>query len=144
MHSFNISELLQQAAATNIPQVYNEGARHHSLGIVNSEGNGKRITLSKKLIARLELEENFQLLPIPSEGVALIAQKLPSNQASTARLSSKGRGVCYSAGLVQLLTQLFKLDFSEHVSRTFTDITFDEIDGMPVAIVRFTKVEDNA
>ena len=140
MSFFDIQELLQEAAATEIPKICNGGTRRYSFNIINSDTNGKRLSLSKMLIERLGLEDEFQLLPIPSSGVALIGKHLPSSQASTVRLSNRERGTCYSANLVKILTQLFSLDFSAHVSRTFTDITFDEIEGVPVAIITLAKV----
>lgn len=108
-----------------------------SFGIVNSEGNGKRFTMTKALINAIGVDKKVELLPIPDEGVLFVANKLPFDNAVKKELRANGEGrLAYAAPIVAFLIDSFNLDFGNHVSMTFQDITIDKLpDGSPVAII---------
>ena len=142
---YNIANLLAKASTTNIPVVNTSagGSSRFSMGIVNSKNNGKRLTFSKALSSKLGLAETVQMLPIMDEGVLLVAKDLPVSSASSGSLRGDEKKICYAASLVELLTSVFRLDFSEHVSRSFNDIQFEEHDGVTVAIIKMSAASDN-
>lgn len=109
-----------------------------SFGIVNSKRNGKRVTLSKSLTSAIEVDKSAAMLPIPDKGVLMIAKALPYKAASTVNLKNDGGGkVGYNSGMVALLTQTFGLNFTDHVSVSYSDIDVNTLDnGTPVAIVK--------
>ena len=85
---YSIENLLAKANATNIPVVNAAagGSSKYSMGIVNSKDNGKRLTFSKALSAKLGLTETVQMLPLIEEGVLLVAKELPGNSVSSGSL----------------------------------------------------------
>lgn len=90
--------------------------------IVNSKENGKRMTFPKSLLEELGIEENVDV-SITLNGLA-IGSELPEN-AETFQLKMSGnKGVIYSASLVQEITEVFELDFSDRVSITFNEAEF--------------------
>ncbi len=103
-----------------------------SLNIVNTEGNGKRIKLSKGLLNQLgnPTEVEF-ILNEDKSGMILIASENGLN-------ISKG-GTIYSAELVQKLTESFNLDFNSHTSHSFNSITIktDPDDNITYAEITF-------
>ena len=108
-----------------------------SFGIVNSEGNGKRFTMTKSLVNAIGVDKNVELFPIPNEGVLFVAKELPFDNAINKKLKDKGEGrLAYAAPIVNLLIKSFDLDFGKHVSMSFQDIKIDKLpDGSPVAII---------
>lgn len=133
---YNISELISKISAADAAPVINStGAGKYSFGVVNSEGNGKRITLSKALSADLGLTDRLELLPCPKDGILIIGANLNSKFASSCTLRGKEKKIGYSAPIVHLLTKLYAIDFSVHVSTSFSDITLDSYNGEKVAVI---------
>ena len=128
--------LLESAENLDIKKPVITHASIYSLGVVNSEGNGKRIVFSKALARKLQLEDSVDIVPLKDKGVVLVAKELSSKKAIQCKLSGKDRKICYSAGLVQLLIETFKLDYSEHVSRSFREVEFDERGGTLLAAIK--------
>lgn len=137
MKMYNIDSLLAKASAANIPVVTASagGSNKYSMGVVNSKNNGKRLTFSKALSARLGLTETVHMIPVMDDGVLLVAKELPGNTVSCGSLSGEEKKICYSAQLVELLTKVFKLDFSEHVSRSFGDVQFETHGDLTIAVI---------
>lgn len=109
-----------------------------SLGVVNSESNGKRLTFSKALSAQLGLEEEVSILPNIKTGELIVAKSIDSGKAHRGKLSGKDKKICYNAGMVQLVTQAFNLDFSERVSRSFSTVKFGNSGNDTYAFVKMT------
>lgn len=136
----DIKEL--QAAAKKVKladiKVAPSGNAHLSFGIVNSKRNGKRVTLSKSLVSAIEVAESAAMIPIPDKGVLMIGKALPYEAASNVNLKDDGGGkIAYNSGMVALLTQTFGLNFTDHVSVSYSDIEVNTLDnGTPVAIVK--------
>lgn len=131
------SMLFEAANSSDIPQVTSTGGGgKYSISVVNSDGNGKRITLSKALIQRLGLEGSVSLLPLKDHGVLMLAKELPFARASTIQLNSKDGRIAYNADAVHLVVTTFALDYSNgRTSLSFNDIEFMEEDGMEIAVV---------
>ena len=134
-------EKLQEAAKAVKPtdiKVSHSGNSRFSFGIVNSARNGKRVTLSKGLATALSIGDSADMVPIAAEGVLMIGKKLSFPATSTVSLKEDGGGkIGYNSGMVAVLTQVFGLNFTEHVSVSYSDINMDHLDdGTLVAIVK--------
>ena len=135
----SVDELLKAASNVSIsPKKYNTSSRGiMSFSLVNSEGNGKRFTMTKSLITAIDVDKHVEIIPISEEGTLLAAKKLPFDNAIKNTLKPKGEGrLVYSASIVSLLTESFNLDFKNHVSMSFQNIRIDKLpDGSPLAII---------
>lgn len=135
------------ARAVQLPQsakVFSGNSRL-SFNIVNSDSNGKRVKLSKDLAAAIGITERADILPIKGEGLIMVAEKLPYEAACSVSLKDEGRNgrtgakIAYNSGMVALLTKEFDLDFSEHVSMSFSDISIEKLeDETTVALIRIS------
>ena len=135
----SLTELLNSASQVKLPSVSStsSGRGLMSFGLINSEKNGKRFTMTKSLISAIGVDKTVELLPIPDENVLMLAKKLPFENAIKKNLKNNGDGrLSYAAPVVTMLVQCFNLEFGNHVSMTFQDITIDELpDKTPVAII---------
>ena len=139
----SILELMQSSEKTQLPAGASRGGSGNSkmsLGIVNSETSGRRVSFSKALSTALGLETAVEIALVPDEGCALVAAKLPHANVIKAKLSDKGgkdgRKISYSASAVHALTEAFKLNFAEHVSVSYDNVTVEALeDGTAVAVV---------
>lgn len=139
MQNLSVNDLLG-VAATPDPSCSHGGSSNGklSMGIVNSQDNGKRVTFSKALADALALEDKVEVALVPSKGCVLVSKKLASSKAIKGKLSARNekRKICYNAGMVEGITKAFGLNFDEHVSVSYDDITLGNLDdGTPVAIV---------
>ena len=128
--------LFQALMNATVPAIAKSGSKY-SLGIVNSRNNGKRLTISKSIADNLELTDKVYAMPAVDDRKLVLSRTQVFPNSVELTLSGEGKKISYSARFVLLLTDMFGLDFSEHVSRTFTDITFDEYEGVPVAVISF-------
>lgn len=130
----SINDLIAMAEQSSISYVVSTGASKCSVSIVNSI-NGKRLSFSKALCKDVGLTDRVYLLPVAEQGKLLIANNAISSKASNGSLSGQEKKICYSAILVNMITNAFKLDFSNKTSMAFTDIEYDTVNGIKVAIV---------
>lgn len=129
------TKLFEAAKKTDIPQVTGSGSGKYSISVGNSDGNGKRITLSKALVEKLSLTNSVSLLPLKENGILMVAKKLPFERASDITLNSKDKRTAYNAEAVQLITAAFGLDYSVKTSYSFNDIDFMTEDGTEIAVI---------
>lgn len=108
-----------------------------SFGVVNSAQNGKRFSISKSLAEQLQLTDSVYVIPSAATREVVIGKTLPFPSSAVCDLKGSGKKICYSASVVELLTKVLKLDFSEHVSITSKQVNICEIEGMPVAVAKF-------
>lgn len=127
--------LFEEMMSLDVATVTTSATGKYSLGLVNSESNGKRFTLSKSLAQELGIDKEVFLMPHPEARIIVISKEKIFPNSSKGTLSGKDKKTCYSAGIVKLLTDYFKIDFSEHVSRTFTDIDIDIYNDNKVAVI---------
>lgn len=134
----DFSQAMAQAAAANKNiTVTTASVGGYSFGIVNSKNNGKRLSFSKALVAALDLEDTVELLPAAADGVLFVAKKLPTDVSFEGKLTGDGKKLCYSGSLVALVTESFKLDFSEKTSMSFAHVEIQDVDGTKVAAIHF-------
>ena len=144
-------ETIKKAQAVTLPSLTTTGRGNgkYSFGIVNSKRNGKRLSFSKALVAKLELEDTAYITPVKEDGVIILAGTRLFDCYSC-DLRGDGKKISYCAGVVETLTEIFSLDFSQHVSMSFNNIEFDEHEGVAVAVIALTNpvstrsTEDNA
>ena len=142
MNNFSLNELIAKANNNSCPVVVSIGANKYSVSIVNNI-NGKRVTISKALSSALSLEHTAYFLPVEETSQLLISAAPIGDRSSPSSLSGIDKKISYNAALVQMLTNCFKLDFSDKTSRSFNDIYIDNSTGTPVAVVNMDSLERN-
>ena len=130
----SLSELINKANNNSCSVIVSTGASKYSVSIVNNI-NGKRVTISKALSSDLLLDSSAYFLPVEETGQLLISASPIGTMSSCSSLSGAEKKICYKASLVKMLTEAFKLDFSDKTSCSFGDITIDNSTGNAVAIV---------
>lgn len=114
-----------------------------SLTIVNTEGCGKRIKLSKAILSKLGNPTGVGFSPNGDKGsLAIYAD--PENGYHLC----KGN-LIYAADLVNQLTELFGLDFSHRTSLCFTNMTVkhdddDDMNYIEIVVKQGDKIHDEA
>jgi hypothetical protein len=103
--------------------------------VVNSEKNGKRVTLSKEIMELLNNPVSIEI-GFTEDGIA-VAKKLPENGVEFSLRKNGNKGVIYSSQLVEEITELFDLDFQDRVSITFTEAeeVNDDSDNLLIKIL---------
>lgn len=132
----NLKEKLENVQATGIKVVNGGGSNAVSLSIVNSDSNGKRLTTSKELTKKLNLTDTLYVVPNVEVNELYLSSVPMMDISSSGKLSGSDKKVCYSAGLVALIVESFNLDYTGKTSMSFNNISFDELEDMPVAIVK--------
>jgi len=133
----NYEELKEKANALRSNRLANMHCTSNgicSVNIVNNK-NGKRISFSKTLSMKLGLQNTIDIVAFEDDGVILLLKNLPHDDKSTFGLRGDDKKIIYSAELVEILTEIFNLDFSTKTSRSFTNIS---INSDNIAEVRIT------
>ncbi|WP_418626841.1 hypothetical protein [Anaerosinus sp.] len=137
--NLNIKKLHMEAetvkASTNVKS---KGWGTFSISIVNNH-NGKRLAVNESLYKILNKLDTVQFMVIPKKGLLLIGKYL--GEENSYKLSTTGRPVVYSAGLVESLTEIFELDYTNKTSMSFRHIEIDDSDKSVIAIVEIKKFE---
>lgn len=103
------------------------------VSIVNSKENGKRITLSKECWEKINKVSNVQVAF--SDTQIAISEELPDNEHYFHVRTYGAKGVIYSKDLVEEITELFALDFSDKVSITLYEVEYVKNGDHTVAII---------
>lgn len=140
MNKYNLSALIAKANNNSNSIVVSTGASKYSVSIVNNV-NGKRVTISKALSFDLSLDNSAYFLPIEETGQLLISATPIGDKSSCCSLSGTDKKTCYNASLVKMLSDAFKLDFSNKTSMAFTDIYIDNSTNSLVAVVNVVNIE---
>jgi len=140
MNSYNLDNLLALANNVVIPNIFSTDETSNgtlSFGVVNSNSNGKRFTISKTLAAVLNLDNAVYLTFVPQEGILLLSATKVSDTSVRVTLkgTKKTKRIGYNAVVVLSLKKSFNLDYSNCVSLSFRDITIDNNNGTPCAII---------
>jgi hypothetical protein len=109
------------------------------LTIVNTVKSGKRITFAGEVIDQIGSPSTVQIA-FNEEGIA-ISQELPENETCFALRKSGKKFALYSNQLVEEVTTIFELDFSNKSSISFYDVQYLNISDEPVAFVVLRKKE---
>ena len=104
------------------------------LSVINSKENGKRITLSKELLEKLNNPEQLQFA-FANDAIAIGEELLDSETYFYVKTSGK-KGIVYASGLVNEITKEFSLDFSDRVCITFYEVKYLSNGEYPVAIIK--------
>jgi hypothetical protein len=132
----NFNQLFEAAQVAEVRQVSATGSSKYSVSVVNSDGNGKRVALSKALFEKLQLEGSVCMLPLAEENVLLLAKEMPFPSTSKIELTSKkDPRIIYNADVVALLVDTFGLDYTNCTSKSFNQIEFEEHEGVTFAAV---------
>lgn len=131
---------LNKATITKVTSTTRVGNSVCSMGVVYSTTNGKRVTFSKALSAKLELEDTIDVIPHSDAGVVHIGKNLKGLPGvSTCTLKGDDKKICYDAGLANILATEYGIDFKNHVSHSFQNIAFDVYNEAPMATVTLNK-----
>ena len=109
----------------------------YSVGIVCSEKNGKRITITSALASKLNLAESVYITAFSHDGFIVLGSSSYDENSSEYKLSGGDKKVVYNSELVHYLIETFKLNYIGRVSRSFGDITFNNDQNASMAILRF-------
>lgn len=129
----NVKSILKNAVQSESKSVSRESGAAGVVSVVNTK-SGKRITLSKKLIVKLNNPKSIQIAF--TEDSIIIAEELPDNKSLFNIKINNGKGIIYSAQLVMEITELFNLEFNNKTSITFGEVEYALNDDYVVAIVK--------
>lgn len=140
MNNYNLDNLLVLANNAVIPNISSMDETSNgtlSFGVVNSNSNGKRITISKALAAVLNLDNAVYLTFVPQEGVLILSSSKVSGTSVKVTLkgNKKTKRTGYNAVVVFALKKSFDLDYSNCVSLSFRDIAINNNNGISCAII---------
>ena len=107
-----------------------------TISIVNNV-NGRRLTISKALVEALGVDDVAYAMPSAADSKLVLCKTLPFPKAAKLLLHGKGKKTAYNANFVEVLVKMYNLDYTDCTSRSFDSIEFDELEGVPVAIVNF-------
>jgi len=136
--SFANSEELQEFDINKLRPVASKSSSRENtevgiISIINSVKNGKRISLSKGLMQKLNCPKTIQF-SFYDESIA-IAENLPNNKGSFTIKEWKKQFLIYSAPLVNEITRTFDLDFEGITSKTFHEARYMNIEETTVAMI---------
>lgn len=129
----NVKSILKNAVQSESKSVSRASSATGVVSVVNAK-SGKRITLSKKLLEKLNNPKSIKIA-FTEYGI-IIAEELPDNKSLFNIKVSNGRGIIYSAQLVVEITELFDLEFNNKTSITFSEVEYALNDDYVVAIVK--------
>lgn len=120
-------DLIPSMSTSNSRGTVGSGA----LTIIHSKKNGKRVSLGREVLENLHHPE-YVKVAFTDQAVIVMEGSPDDEQAFVLRSSGK-KGVIYSTHLVEEITELFELNFSEKVSHTCYDVSYELLDGQPIA-----------
>lgn len=109
------------------------------LSIVNTEGHGKRIALSVAIRKNIGSPDEVQIA-FNDRGMFL-GEYFPGIDNSFTLRKSGNKSVIYSKELVEEVTKLFDLDFTNRTTISFYEVQYMKIEGIPIAFVPIVNPE---
>lgn len=109
-----------------------------AMSVVNHE-NGKRIRLSKDILEPLNSPEKVRVLIDKNNRQIHFFSNDKDGMKAHVLKGSPTKNTIYSVDLVNEVTELYNLDFSERSSTTFGKTEVLEIDGITVVTVKSTN-----
>ena len=128
---------LANAKATRIPTTAQtrRGGGKYSVNLVCAKGNRKSLTISKKLAEELALTTGVYITVYAETGwIALSSSAINDDSVSYSFSNDKDR-IVYNAALVHFLAETFDLNYEKRTSYSFSNVTFDTVQGIKTAIV---------
>lgn len=108
-----------------------------AISVINSN-SGKRVTLSKDLMAKLT--NPIKVVMSFTEDKIAIGERLPNNDNYLSIIVRGAKGNIYSAGLVSEITKKYGLDFSNKTSITFSEVEYIQNDAYMIAIINIKSL----
>ena len=137
--AINITNILNNAKAHKKVEVTHGGSSVYSFGIVNSEGNGKRLSLSKAMVTKLGIEnvETVYVAISEEDNAVLISESASLNYGHECNVKKSGeKRILYSAGAVKDIVNTFGIPFEGITSRSYNHMEFDVLpDNKPVVCI---------
>ena len=144
MKSFvDIFKNINNKKATIIPSAVRTSHGKYSVGIVCSEKNGKRVTLTSALAKRLKLDDKVFVTAYIDDGFIMFSPSALNGYSLEVHLMGTDKKIAYNAGLVHFLIDNFNLDYSSCVSKSFSDIVFNEDIDNPIAVLNLRYQNQN-
>lgn len=131
----NFVNLMKETEKTEF--VISETNGKYSFGLVYNK-NGKRLSVSKALAEKLEIKDNMYLCPLFDHCALLIGKNLPDDKAWHLNLKGSDKKISYSAEAAETLVRGFNLDYTDVSSKSFTNISFEDFEGSPVAVIKIS------
>lgn len=126
--SFLLEELLP-SVSNPVNRIPAPGA----VSIVNSEKNGKRVSIAAKVHDKLNEPETLQVGFI--ENNMVLAECLGDGYTSYSLKKQGAKHIVYSKDLVEQITEHCELDFTDRTSITFYKATYQRLNGQIIAII---------
>ena len=132
----NMRKIDSAARAVRLPDTALSHLRTLTVNIVCFDQYTKRIRLSEDLAFALGLMKTAAIIPIQSKGLLMVAETLPYKDAIPVSLENNGGAkTIYNYGVVDLLIEVFGLDFTHNRNKYFKNITLKTLRGTPVALI---------
>ena len=138
MKNYNFNNIINSSTADNISHsASRSGNGKYSFGIVCSEQNGKRVSITASLASKLNIDSEMFITSYASNGFIVLSSSKLNEQSVKYTLRGKEKKIAYNASLVHYLIDTFNLNFEGHVSRSFDNIEFNNDPKNPMAMVIF-------
>lgn len=111
-----------------------------SISIINTKGNGRRIKLSQALMEKLGNPREIQFRILDNKFI--LGCNLDENEKSF-RFSKTAEGTIYSSAIVNSMTEVLELDFTNVTSVTLTNIRVRKASFFDDEIKRVAIVKRN-
>ncbi|MEK4530536.1 hypothetical protein [Solibacillus sp. FSL K6-1554] len=101
---------------------------------VVNDRNSKRIKLKSKVLKGIKSPNYIKFYVTDNE---FVVQASTADEAGSYKLKLEGKRKCliYNTEVIQLLVEMFELDFSKGTSQTFGEVIFKNIDGVEYAVI---------
>lgn len=146
--AINITNILNNSKAHTIIEATHGGSSVYSFGIVNSEGNGKRLSLSKAMVTKLGIENAETVYVAVSEvdNSVIISESASLDHGHKCNVKKSGeKRILYAAGAVKDIVDTFKIPFDGKTSRSYNHMEFDVLpDNKPVVCVYIKDLGQSA
>ncbi|NMM65239.1 amidophosphoribosyltransferase [Clostridium sp. P21] len=129
----SVNDILKGAVASTSKSRSRAAGEAGVISIIKAK-TGNRIIFSKELLEELNNLEKVQVAF--TEDSIIIGEKLPNNQSSFNIKRSGSKGIIYSTELVNEVSELFELDFSDKTSITFNEVEYLVNEECPVAVIK--------
>jgi hypothetical protein len=135
-NSINTVSSLTAKKASVIPQSAKiaRGGKY-SVNIVCAQKNRKSISLSRGLFEKLALQRDVFLTLYADDRIIAISSLAIDTKSVKYSFSNETSRLIYNTSLVYFLVDTFNLDYSTRTSLSFSNIDFDTVDGVAVAVV---------
>jgi hypothetical protein len=130
-----VEDILKGATPSKSKSIYKASGDAGALSIVNAK-TSTRIILSNIVLENLNNPKEVQVSYDIDKKRIIIGKQLLNNENSYSIRRSGSKGVIYSKGLVDEITEVMQLDFSSRSSITFQEAEYLKNEQYSVAIIK--------